>query len=319
MRLLRSEFLRARSRRLVPMLIVAGLVGIVVALGIAAFTVERPTDAEVATAQARYAKNLDRCLSSDYTHDGGFVPSTQYASAEEYCQRTSGPSVTGVQLRDLDVIVQGISTFVVLLGVVLGTSLGGADWTNNTMTTLLTWEPRRARVFFTRALVVAVTVGAITAFLQVVFSAVYALVAAAVGTTLFLPSHFWTDVATTIGRVSVMAMALGLVGYVLAMIGRSTVSSLGALFGYLILFEGVIAGFRPTIQGNLLVRAASVVVSQQPIVDPTRELVSSGSGVSVAATPAILMDVQRAWTVVVVYVVVLGAISLVQYQRRDVT
>ena len=46
------------------------------------------------------------------------------------------------------------------------------------------------------------------------------------------------------------------------MIGRSTVASLGALFGYLILFEGVIAGFRPRSKAYLLVRAAIVIVSQ---------------------------------------------------------
>jgi ABC-type transport system involved in multi-copper enzyme maturation permease subunit len=208
---------------------------------------------------------------------------------------------------------------VALLGVLLAASLGGADWTNNTMTTLLTWEPRRVRVFLTRALVVAVTIGVITVFLQVVFCAVYALVAATRGSTLFLPTHFWTDLATTIGRVSAMAIAVGLVAYVLAMIGRSTVASLGIVFGYLVLFEGVIAGFRPTIQGSLLVRAASVIVSQQPIYDPTARLVSDGSGsFGVSALP-VLMDVQRALIVVAVYLVVLGAISLAQFQRRDVT
>jgi len=91
------------------------------------------------------------------------------------------------------------------------------------------------------------------------------------------------------------------------------VSSLGALFGYLILFEGVIAGFRPSIQGNLLVRGASVVVSQQPIFDYSEEY---GYGYD---TAAILMSIDRAWIVVAVYVVVLTALSLVQYRRRDVT
>jgi hypothetical protein len=110
-----------------------------------------------------------------------------------------------------------------------------------------------------------------------------------------------------------MAMALALVAYVLAMIGRSTVSSLGVVFGYLILFEGVISGFRPSIQGNLLVRGASVIVSQQPIFD-TGKFDSYGT-----ASPPVLMDVQRAWIVVAVYLVTLTVISLVQYQRRDVS
>ena len=312
MRLLRSEFLRARSRRLVPMLIVAGLIGIVVAMSIAAITADPPTEADVAQAQVQYDKQLQRCLKGGYLGPNAVLP-PGYTSVDEYCRAQAGPYLNGILLRDLDAILQGTATFVILLGAILAASLGGADWTNNTMTTLLTWEPRRARVFFTRALVVVVVVAVITAFLQIVFSGVFGLVAATRGSTLFLPPQFWTDVAATIGRVSAMAVALGLVAYAIAMFGRSTVSSLGALFGYLILFEGVIAGFRQTIQGNLLVRGASVIVSQRPIID------SSDFDYYGNASPPILMDVQRAWVVVAVYVVVLTALSLIQYQRRDVT
>jgi ABC-2 type transport system permease protein len=312
MRLLRSEFLRARSRRLVPMLVVAGLLGILAAMGIAAITANKPTASEVAQAQAQYDKQVQRCLAGRYLGPDGTLP-PGYSSLEEYCREQAGPYLDGILLRDIDEILQGTATFVILLGVILAASLGGADWTSNTMTTLLTWEPRRARVFLARALVVVVVVGVITAFLQIVFSGVFALVAATRGSTLFLPAHLWTDVAATIARVSAMAVAIGLVAYVIAMIGRSTVSSLGAVFGYLILFEGVIAGFRPSIQGNLLVRGASVIVSQQPIID-TSSFDSYGR-----VSPPVLMDVQRAWLVVAVYVVALGVLSLIQYQRRDVT
>jgi ABC-2 type transport system permease protein len=312
MRLLRSEFLRARSRRLVPMLIVAGLLGILVGMGIAAITANPPTDPEVAEAQAAFDKQYQRCVSRGTLSDGGVSADSDII--EEACRDRSAPYMDGVLLRDLGVILQGTATFVILLGALLGASLGGADWTSNTMTTLLTWEPRRARVFLARALVVAVFVAAITVFLQAAFSLAFALVAATRGWTMFIPSHFLGDVSATIARVSAMATAIGLVAYVVGMIGRSTVSSLGALFGYLILVEGVIAGFRQSIQGNLLVRGASVIVSQQPIYDTSGDLGYYGS-----TTPPILMDVQRAWIVVAVYLVVLGGFSLFQFQRRDVS
>jgi ABC-type transport system involved in multi-copper enzyme maturation permease subunit len=35
--------------------------------------------------------------------------------------------------------------------------------------------------------------------------------------------------------------------------------------------------------------------------------------------PIVLMDVTKAWVVVAIYVVVLGVVSVVQFQRRDVT
>jgi ABC-type transport system involved in multi-copper enzyme maturation permease subunit len=214
-----------------------------------------------------------------------------------------------VLLRDLDTILQGTATFVILLAVLLGASLGGADWTSNTMQTLLTWEPRRVRVFLVRALVIGVCVFVITVFLQLVFAAVTALVASTRGSAGFLPSDFWRSVALTIGRVSAVSTALGVIAYAIAMIGRSTVAALGALFGYLILFEAVIAGFRPTIQGNLLVRAAIVVITHQRILDQT-----AFDGPSV-----VLLDVPKAWLVVGIYTLVLGALALVVFRRRDVT
>jgi hypothetical protein len=146
--------------------------------------------------------------------------------------------------------------------------------------------------------------------LQVVFAGVDALVASTRGTTAFLPTSFWRTVFLTIGRVSLVTTGLALVAYAVAMIGRSTVASLGALFGYLILFEGVIAGFRPTIQGSLLVRAAIVVITHRPILDPTR----FGDGAS-----DVLMGVSRAWTVLGVYIVLLSMLAVTIFRRRDVT
>jgi ABC-2 type transport system permease protein len=317
MRLFRSEFLRARSRRLVPMVIVGGLVGIVIGLGIAAITADQPSAASIAQAQHQYDKQYQNCL--DNTTSADLASVTEYSSVEEFCAANSGPYVDGILLRDLGQILQGISTFVILLGVLLGASLGGADWTSNTMTTLLTWEPRRARVFFTRALVIGLFVGAITLFLQVAFSLTFWLVAATRGVTAFLPADLFSDVAGVMLRITAMGIALGLVAYVIAMIGHSTVSSLGALFGYLILFEGVIAGFRESIQGSLLIRAATVVISRHPIVAYPHDFVYSGSGLSAAPPPNVLMDVPKAWAVVAIYVLVLGGLSLIQYQRRDVT
>lgn len=312
MRLLRSEFLRARSRRVVPMVIIGGLIGIVIGLGIAAAYAHKPSAAQVATAQAQYQATYQKCLSGKYLGPDQMVD-VRYSSIEDVCNTAVTPNLNAIMLRDVEMILEHISTFVILLGGLLGASLGGADWTSNTMGTLLTWEPRRIRVFAVRAVVVAVFVFGVTLFLQIVFALIYWLVTVVRGVTTMLPPHLLGDVAGTMLRVSVMGIAFGLVAYVLAMIGRSTVSSLGVLFGYLILFEGVIAGFRPSIMGSLFVRAAVVVIGRQPILWQPSNV--SGPG----AVPVVLMDVTKAWVVVAIYVLVLGAVSLVQFQRRDVS
>lgn len=306
MRLLRSEFLRARSRRLVPMVVVAGLFAVVISLGIAAFYSHKPSSAEIAQAQVTYASNVARC--ERQLARTGVPGDGPYSDVQTFCEHDWPPPIDGFLLRDLDTIVQHIATFVILLAAVLGASLGGADWTNNTMQTLLTWEPRRARVFLIRGLVIAVCVFAITAFLQLAFTGVDVLVAATRGSTGFLPSDFWRSVVLTIGRTSVVASAFGVIAYAIAMIGRSTVAALGALFGYLILFEGVIAGFRPSIQGNLLVRSAGVVITRQPIFS------EAGRGPG-----AVLLSVPRAWFVMAVYTLVIGAVALLVFRQRDVT
>jgi ABC-type transport system involved in multi-copper enzyme maturation permease subunit len=306
MRLLRSEFLRARSRRLVPMVVVAGLLGILIGLGIAAFNANKPPSSQVAQAQVTYATDLARC--ERQVGRSGVEGNGPYTDARSLCEHNLSPQINGFLLRDLDTILQGIATFVILLGALLGASLGGADWTSNTMQTLLTWEPRRTRVYLVRGLVIAACVFAITVFLQVVFSGVDMLVAATRGSTGFLPSDFWRSVALTIGRTSVVASAFGVIAYAIAMIGRSTVASLGALAGYLILFEAVIAGFRPSIQGNLLVRSAIVIITHQPIFS------DSGPGPG-----AVLLAVPRAWFVVAVYTVVIGVGALLVFRQRDVT
>jgi ABC-2 type transport system permease protein len=306
MRLIRSEFLRARSRRLVPMVVVGGLVGILIGLGIAAFNSDKPSASEVAQAQATYASDVARC--ERQIGRSGVPSDTPYADAQTFCEHDWPPPLNGFLLRDLDAILQGIATFVILLGALLGASLGGADWTSNTMQTLLTWEPRRTRVYLTRGLVIAAFVFAITAFLQLAFAGVDELVAATRGYTGSLPSDFWRSVALTIGRTSVVASAFGVIAYAIAMIGRSTVAALGALVGYLILFEAVIAGFRPSIQGNLLVRSAIVIITHRPILSE----VGPGSG-------HVLLAVPRAWFLVAVYTVVVSAGALAIFKRRDVT
>jgi len=279
-------------------------------MGIVAITATKPSAAEIAQAEASFDKQVARC---ERDIAASQIPVDELPSGatdpRAYCERTWSPQFDAVLLRDLDTILQGTATFVILLAVLLGASLGGADWTSNTMQTLLTWEPRRVRVFLVRALVIGVCVFVITVFLQLVFAAVTALVASTRGSAGFLPSDFWRSVALTIGRVSAVSTALGVIAYAIAMIGRSTVAALGALFGYLILFEAVIAGFRPTIQGNLLVRAAIVVITHQRILDQTAFDGPSG----------VLLDVPKAWLVVGIYTLVLGALALVVFRRRDVT
>lgn len=309
--LLRSELLRARSRRLVPMMLVGGILLIVVALVIAGANSHKPTPEQIAAAQADSARLFARCMNGKFLAPGEPVPGG-FASLEDFCRQatTSTPDSDAVRLGDAPDIIEHTSTFTVLLAVVLGASLGGADWTSGSMATLLTWEPRRIRVLLIRALVVALVIVAATFFLQVVLLAGFRLTVALRGTSAGAPSSWLGDALQAILRVSVVASGIGLIAFAVAMVGRSTVAAVGALFGYLILFEGVIAGFRPSIQDRLVIRAAGVIVGQQPIYD--QNAFAPGRSLPV------LLGLTEATVVLIVYVVVLLVVALFVFRARDV-
>ena len=311
--LFRSELLRARSRRLVPMMLVGGVLLIVVALVIAAANSHKPTPEQIAAESAFSQKQFARCMEGKFLAQGEPVPGG-FDSLEDFCRQATAPSSdVGLQLRDAPDIIEHTSTFTTLLAVVLGASLAGADWTSGTMATLLTWEPRRIRVLLVRALVVVLVVVVATLFLQILLLAGFRLAVALRGTTLGASSTWLSEAAKAILRVSAVASAFGLIALAIAMVGRSTVAAVGVLFGYLILFEGVIAGFRPSIQDRLLVRAAGVIVGQQPIYDTSREAVLQATG-----QPPILLGLTEASVVLTVYVVALLVVALFVFRARDV-
>jgi ABC-type transport system involved in multi-copper enzyme maturation permease subunit len=293
------------------MMLVGGVLLIVVAMVIAGANSHKPTQAQIAVAQADYQKQLASCMQGQY---GPLPPG--YATLQEFCADQASPNVdTGLQFRDAALVIEHSGTFVVLLGVALAASLGGADWSAGTMTTLLTWEPRRIRVLLIRALVVSVVVAFVTLFLQGVLLGAFSLAVALRGTSLGAPPGLLGTAVMTGLRVSTVAVGFGLVALSVATIGRSTVAALGVLFGYLVLFEGVIAGFRPSIQDRLLVRAGGVIVSQQPIYDQSHESFSSFGPTSL---PPVLLGLTEAWVVAAVYVVVLMVLALLVFRARDV-
>jgi ABC-2 type transport system permease protein len=317
--LLRSELLRARSRRLVPMVLVGCLVAIVVGLTIAAFNSTKPSATETDQAQAQYERSFARCMNGRYFGNGEQLP-LGYDSLKDFCEKNTGVYVdSSMWIGDLRHVIEGAATFTILIGVILAASLGGADWSAGTMATLLTWEPRRILVLLARAIVVAVLVFVFTLVLQLILAGVFALAVSLRGTTAGHPPGLLEDTVRTMLRVSTMAVAIGIVALALATLGRSTVAALGILFGYLVLFEGVIAGFSRGTQDKLLVRAAGVVVSRQPIIGFHETFSSSVGGLSSGNNGAyILLGVGEAWLVVGFYVVALLGIALLVFRSRDV-
>ena len=195
-----------------------------------------------------------------------------------------------------------------LVGVVVGASLAGADWSSGSMATLLTWEPRRALVLLVRVAVVAATVLVMTIAAQALFIALWRVGVAWRGSAAGAPPDWLGQVVGVAVRTSIIAAAFGVIAAALATIGRSSVAAIGILLGYLVAIEGFLSGL---VQGStrwLLVRAAAAVVSQRPITVYRQDTYE----------PEVVLSVASAGVLVAAYVVVLVLLAAAAFRVRDV-
>jgi ABC-2 type transport system permease protein len=241
-RLLASELLRFRSRRLVVVVLVGALVGTGVGLVIAAWQSTPPSEDVRAAAQAEADRQFRSCMNDfrDEDVDG---------SLEEFCRENAGNPTSympsHLALAELPQILEGISSITSILGLIIGASLVAVSWQTGTISTIFTWEPRRLRWFAARILVVTVGVFVMTALIVAFLSAGIALAAMLRGSTVGVGAEWWTDVLLTWLRVAVAAAISGVIGGAVAAVGRHTSAALGVVFVWTAVIEGLIRGLRP--------------------------------------------------------------------------
>jgi ABC-2 type transport system permease protein len=305
-RLLASEFLRARSRRMLWMITIGFVIAIVIGVGIATIRSHPPSAEELTFARQQFELMHERCLNGKMGADEAHLPN-RFDSLEEFCSdqvrpEYFEPSADELRLSDLVNILKGSSFFVIIIGLFLGASFGGADWHTGTMATLLTWEPRRLRVMLARAVVTAVVVLALALAVQALLAGAIWLGATLRGATV-LSDGFWRDVFETVLRVGAIAIAAAIIGLGLATIGRNTAAAVMVLFGYLALFEVLFRGLRPTIAGWLLITNMAVAVDAHEI----------------EITRSTIITVAHAGAVVAIWALGVVALGALAFRTRDVT
>ena len=222
------------------MLLVATFIAVALGILIAILTTNPPTQEEIDRGARRYERELDRCLSGNYGRpdEAGF-DSLEAMCAEFVQPQYYGPSTP--RFSEIEEILVGTGFIVLLLGAVVGATLGGADWSAGSMATLLVWEPRRVRVLLARIVAVALTALVLTIVAQAVFVAGLTVYIAVHGTFDGTPAGYLGDLTSTVVRISAVAGLFALMGLSLATIGRSTVAGLGVFLGYLIIVEGFLS------------------------------------------------------------------------------
>jgi hypothetical protein len=195
-----------------------------------------------------------------------------------------------------------ISFFFLLIGGLFGgASVAGAEWRAGTVTTALTWEPRRWRLHLSRTAACCLLSAAISFALQVVFLAALLPAVLAHGSTGHLDSAWWASLLLAILRASFVTSIATLLGVALATAARSTAFAIVAVFLWVAVIEGMIRGLKPGLAQYLWGENIAIALPWAPMDD-----------VSFARGPLVAL------TTVALYGAAIATVASVSFVRRDV-
>jgi ABC-2 type transport system permease protein len=245
MRLLGVELGRLRSRPAIVVILLATLLLGALLVGSAAYDTRPVSAQERATAEQLLErqkessqKDYEDCLQDPESYFGGD------ATAED-CAGTL-PTIDWFLTRaELDLkgeLANRGATLMILLAcvaILVGATFAGADWGSGSMSNQLLFEPRRSRVWLVKASAVALACTAAAAVLLALFWGALGAIAGSRG--IAVSQATWTAILQASGRDLALVAGVALGGYALTMLLRHTVGTLGLLFGYAVVGEGLAA------------------------------------------------------------------------------
>jgi ABC-2 type transport system permease protein len=262
------EVRRFLARRLVWAITGLAVVAILVSGTVAFARSHRLEPGDLSPGEIQRRQEIEFCSQGHYGVPPGEIPPGM--TLEEFCEQELVPSAEAFggdpafRLSSLTDIYLGTGAVLVMVAWVLAGSFIGAEWRAGTVGTMLTWEPRRVRVILVKAFVAALMAFVGTVLLQALLGA--ALVPAAVfrGSTAGTDAAWLRETAGVVLRgAAVSAVAAGL-GFSIASVARNTAAAFGVAFGYLIVFEQILAGVRPGWQKWLLGVNIGVFLTGRP-------------------------------------------------------
>jgi ABC-type transport system involved in multi-copper enzyme maturation permease subunit len=191
---------------------------------------------------------------------------------------------------DMKGTIQGTTVPLVLACWLLGSSFVGAEWRAGTMTTLLTWEPRRWRVILAKTVAAAIG-GAVFYFVMQCALAGMLLPGALKHGSSTVDAAWLHALGGIIGRGAALAAMAAVVGLAIGSIGRNTAFGLGVGFVYIAILEGGLLGnFFPGMRRWLLVGNSIIFVSGRHDVEVAgRSVLGAGLVLAVYAAGAFLV------------------------------
>jgi ABC-2 type transport system permease protein len=266
--LVAAEFKRIVARRAVRLSVLLVAVGIVAGGVIAFATSSAVPDAtyrqQVRAAEARIDAQraaAEQCIQAH----GGVAGRDVSPAVRDKCIPARFASAHDPRFHRMRLggILKGSGGVLAILGLALGATLVGAEFASRGMTTLLTYEPRRLRVFAAKV-VTGLVAMATFAFVSLVALALALLPALLLhGAPVAHGDPSWAGVAGAIGRGTALVAVTTGIGMAVATLGRTTAAALGAAFAYIVVLEYILGAFLKAWRPWLLLGNVIVFVSGQ--------------------------------------------------------
>lgn len=264
-RLWRVELRRFFSRRLV----VLAMIGALAVTGLLLFGVwqsSQPMSAE-ARAQARVEYENAR---ADWEQNGEEYYAQCLAEQEREAEATGQEVDYGCEQMEpqeewffrtapplqetLPGTVGTAATLLVFLAFLVGATFTAAEVSTGSLSTWLTFEPRRLRVFASKLLAAALGVLPAAALVLAVTVAGAWAVAEAFGLANGMTARDWPAIGTTALRILALTALFALVGASLGFLLRHTAAVLGVVVGYVVVVELMLMNYLTELQPWLVVK-----------------------------------------------------------------
>lgn len=305
--LLAVELRRILSRRAVFGAATLVVLGMLIAGTVLFVRSHRPEDVDLRARQQQ--AEMDRRQGVAECASGGFgireedVPPGM--TLEQFCEQVVGtpeiedPSFRLVNYRQ---IAEGLSGLFIALLMILSASFIGAEWHAGTVSTQLTWEPRRNRVLAAKVIAVALFAVAFFILAQALLFGILAPAAVFRGTTDGVNLTWLQGASGLVLRGAAAAALTSAIAFSLASIARNTAAAAGAVFIYIAILEPLIRAARPRWQPWYVYDNVATFISGSRL-----DLSAPGRSVTGAAV------------LICMYALASVLIAMAIFRRRDVT
>jgi ABC-type transport system involved in multi-copper enzyme maturation permease subunit len=207
---------------------------------------------------------------------------------------------------DINDVFQGVSAPLTILGIALAASFTGAEWSAGTMTTVLTWEPRRGRVYVAKLVAAAIFTFISAIVLQAVLGLALLPSGLAHGSTAGVNAHWLGTAAASASRGAIVAVLGAAMGLAIASLARNTTAAILITFFYLFVLENLVQGLKPQWSGWLFSENAGIFIGGPKA--------AQNGGIGIITHTSL-----QALFVLCVYAGIVTVVSVALFLRRDVT